>query len=96
MVTLCGFKLLTGIDCPGCGMTRSFFALARGDLAESITMHPLGVILALWFLYLIGRGALAKAGLRPRAILTPRGRGTVLFSFLAAILIQWIARLAIG
>ena len=27
-------------DCPGCGMTRSFFALMRGDLGESLYYNP--------------------------------------------------------
>jgi hypothetical protein len=36
----CMFKVLFGIDCPGCGMTRAFFALLRGDLAGSLTYNP--------------------------------------------------------
>lgn len=36
----CMFKSLFGIDCPGCGMTRAFFALIRGDFAESIVYNP--------------------------------------------------------
>ncbi|MBK7669466.1 MAG: DUF2752 domain-containing protein [Sphingobacteriaceae bacterium] len=29
-----------GIDCPGCGMTRAFFALIRGNLMESLSYNP--------------------------------------------------------
>ncbi len=36
----CMFKVLTGIDCPGCGMTRAFFALLRGDLMGSLAYNP--------------------------------------------------------
>jgi hypothetical protein len=28
------------MDCPGCGMTRAFFALLRGDLAGSLAYNP--------------------------------------------------------
>ena len=34
------FKVLTGIDCPGCGMTRAFFALLKGDLMASLAYNP--------------------------------------------------------
>jgi len=36
----CPFKALTGIDCPGCGIQRSFLALMRGDLAVSFKLFP--------------------------------------------------------
>ncbi|MBX7149358.1 DUF2752 domain-containing protein [bacterium] len=29
---LCWFKRLTGIDCPGCGLTRAFLSIPRGHL----------------------------------------------------------------
>jgi hypothetical protein len=45
--TVCGSRLLFGIDCPGCGLTRSFVALAKGDLAASFRYHHLGWVLAL-------------------------------------------------
>lgn len=34
------FQSVFGIDCPGCGMTRAFFALMRGDLATSLAYNP--------------------------------------------------------
>jgi hypothetical protein len=43
---LCPFRLLTGLPCPGCGMTRSVVALAHGDLQSSLFYHPLGVVVA--------------------------------------------------
>lgn len=36
----CFFKSMFGIDCPGCGMTRAFFALIRGNLMESLSYNP--------------------------------------------------------
>jgi len=41
--SLCPFKLLTGLPCPGCGMTRSVVALLHGDAVTSAYYHPLGV-----------------------------------------------------
>jgi hypothetical protein len=41
----CPIKALTGIPCPSCGMTRSFLAIARGNLPASIEYHLFGIIL---------------------------------------------------
>jgi len=39
--TSCLFASTTGIPCPGCGVTRAFFALLDGHLMESLQLHPL-------------------------------------------------------
>lgn len=44
---LCGSRALFGIECPGCGLTRSFVALAAGDIRESLRFHRVGWLLAL-------------------------------------------------
>jgi hypothetical protein len=38
----CPVLHLTGIPCPTCGMTRSFMAIARGNLPQAIRYHLLG------------------------------------------------------
>lgn len=40
--TLCGFRLMTGMDCPGCGLTRSFIFLGHGSLEQAWNMNMLG------------------------------------------------------
>jgi hypothetical protein len=37
----CPFRLITGIPCPGCGMTHAFLAAFRGDFADAFRWHPL-------------------------------------------------------
>ena len=37
----CPIKWLTGISCPGCGMTRAAVALLRLDFAAAFYFHPL-------------------------------------------------------
>ncbi|MCE9589196.1 MAG: DUF2752 domain-containing protein [Planctomycetes bacterium] len=39
---LCPLRALTGVDCPGCGLTRSFCAMAHGHLAQAASFHWLG------------------------------------------------------
>ena len=42
---MCPSVELFGVSCPFCGMTRSFVALAHGDLGASLRFHPAGPIL---------------------------------------------------
>jgi len=43
---ICILHRITGLPCPGCGMTRSLGHLLRGDVAHSLTYHPMGIVLA--------------------------------------------------
>ena len=43
---VCSFKRMTGLGCPGCGLTRSFISLAHGQLARAWYYNPAGL---LWF-----------------------------------------------
>jgi len=36
----CSFKQATGLDCPSCGMQRSFVHLLRGEVVESVALFP--------------------------------------------------------
>ncbi len=42
----CLFHALTGIPCPGCGITRAFVALFHGDFAQAWAHHPFVYLLA--------------------------------------------------
>ncbi len=42
---LCWSRVLLHRDCPGCGLTRSFVALAGGKLARAFACNPTGPLL---------------------------------------------------
>jgi hypothetical protein len=42
---LCWFRSVFHVDCPFCGMTRSFVAIAHGDFAAALRFHPAGPLL---------------------------------------------------
>ncbi len=44
----CPLLRVTGVQCPTCGMTRSFVALGNGDIGLAFAVHPLGPVLALF------------------------------------------------
>jgi hypothetical protein len=50
--SVCLFYNLTGLPCPGCGLTRSFVCIGHGHLRESLHWHPLGLIIYGVFLLL--------------------------------------------
>lgn len=59
----CPMVIVTGLPCPGCGMTRALFYLATGRLHQSIYMNPMGIPIAciiiyfFWNRYIIGKKA---------------------------------------
>jgi hypothetical protein len=42
---LCYLRRFTGMECPGCGMTRSFISLGHGDVVSAWRFNPAGVLL---------------------------------------------------
>ena len=48
----CPIKFVSGISCPGCGMTRALAAVLRGDAASAFSFHPLWGTLPLLLLLL--------------------------------------------
>src|SRR2546426_6795612 len=91
---VCAFHRATHLACPTCGMTRSLAALARGDLATSLGLHPLGIVLvvelaALWVLW--GRGLARREGWRIERLI-PR----LVAANAATFALVWLARLLTG
>ena len=40
--SICAFRNLTGIPCPGCGLTRSVVATAHLRVGDAFAFHPFG------------------------------------------------------
>ena len=36
----CAYKSLLGIDCPACGLQRSFIQFMKGNFSESLAIYP--------------------------------------------------------
>ena len=48
----CPFHAMTGLNCPGCGLTRGFNALAHGDILGALHYNLLLPVFAFFFGYL--------------------------------------------
>jgi hypothetical protein len=57
-IETCGFKVHTGLPCPGCGLTRGFCAISRGAWADAWNFNPFAFPLYVATLFLILRPAL--------------------------------------
>ena len=95
---LCPFRAVTGLPCPGCGMTRAFCSIGHGDIAAAFSYNALGPLVFAAAL-LVWAHALAVvlklAG--PRAALErlrPTERAAQVM--LALTLAWWVVRLCAG
>ncbi len=80
--TLCPFKALTALPCPGCGITHAFLALGRLDYAAAYAANPLVFPFAAMIL-------LYAAGRIPQVLHSSK----VVNSALLGVLIFWGGRL---
>lgn len=95
---LCPFRMVTGLLCPGCGMTRAFCALGHGELRRAIHFNALSPLLYL-SLIVVWVGAAATVFNLPRVrVVVMRLRPNPAFSvvILALVLVWWVARLVWG
>jgi hypothetical protein len=66
--TICAFKNVTGLPCPGCGLTHSFCALVRGRLDRAFDYNMLGPAVFFCFVMVWIRSACELAGWRKPAL----------------------------
>jgi hypothetical protein len=94
--SLCLFRRLLAIPCPGCGLTRAVAALARGDLGAALAYHPAAPVLVAEAagLWLVWGAALLRRRALP-ALLRRQGDG-LLLAHGAALVALWTGRLATG
>jgi hypothetical protein len=98
---LCIFKLISGLPCPGCGLTRAVVFALDGDLSSSFYFHPFGVpfIVALLLLAgidLVGWWYARRHGhlrLSPSWLLERLARTPAPWIVIGALLALWAVRL---
>jgi hypothetical protein len=85
----CPFRLITGLPCATCGMTRAFVAMARGDAAAAWAASPLGAGMAggAWLYAILDLARLAL-GL-PWPSLPPRAARALAVAALSAAALNW-------
>jgi hypothetical protein len=92
----CYFKLATGVGCPGCGLTRSVYALCQGRPQEAIVFHlfgPVAMLLAFGFWAYYGVALLNNR--EPFSLGSPACvKGWIALAVCFAV--YWLVRLVLG
>lgn len=90
---ICQSKRLLNLDCPGCGLTRSFIHFFHGRWESSFAMHRFGwllaVLTALQVPYRLA--ALATPNGLPLGTIFPKAIG---YGLLALLAVNWLLKLA--
>jgi len=89
----CPFYRMTGLPCPGCGLTRAFICISHGDLAQSIHWHPIGWLVYAVFVWIWLNSGLILAFGRPIFPLTQRQKNALGTACLAVFLIAGFTRI---
>ena len=92
--SVCFTRRFLHFSCPGCGLTRAFGALARGELGQAWRFHPLAFVflleaIAAWVVW----GLVALGRLRRPSALFVNWALVVQGLLLVAV---WLARLLTG
>jgi hypothetical protein len=93
--SICLSRRLLGLPCPGCGMTRAFAHLAKGEWRAALAAHPFSPWLAAELVLVWTAWGAAVAGRLPRRIWSG-ALAPLLVSNLALLAALWMARLAVG
>jgi hypothetical protein len=92
---LCAWRVWTGLDCPGCGLTRGFIRLAEGDCAAALALNRASLLFAVavlvQFPYRLLMLCSSAWGRRLSESKWPNVFGWLL---IAALTINWLLRLS--
>lgn len=95
MPPLCPFNFSTGLDCPGCGITRALIFAFHGRFQDAYMMHIWGIPLALLILAQIPYRITMIALNRPSPTLVPGPLKPWINRFvMLSILLPWLTKMA--
>jgi len=90
---ICLFEHLTGIACPGCGVTGALLQLAKGELAGAWDSHPGAVLLPFYLFSTVLLNQQKFSGLQYHQVIRILDYGFLLFLAASWILSTLIPRL---
>jgi hypothetical protein len=96
VIPQCLFHQLTGQPCPMCGATRSFAAMAHGNIGAAVHVFPIGPLMfaGLVVAVLYGLGVMLS-GQKVQLLMDDRLRRTLVLVCGAALFANWMSKLFI-
>lgn len=94
----CMSRRVLGISCPGCGLTRSFVAVAGGDLKRALSQNPMGPIVFLLVVLQVPYRLIEYAGWGESRPLWKRVTAhlhIVTYALMIALIAAWIVRMVL-
>ena len=92
--SICPFYLITGLPCPGCGLTRAFVLISHGEWRQSLAFHPVGWLAYAAFLLMCIDGLPMLIGVRDAPLLPRAVKSRILWGCAAVTLAVGLLRLA--
>ncbi len=90
LMPVCPLYALTGIACPGCGLTRAFHALFHGDIIVALDFNLLTPIWAVIFAYVVI--SLSLIAIRGKGLPMWPTNPRFLFIFMVVLLVFGVLR----
>lgn len=84
---ICPFRRLTGLPCPGCGLTRSWVHLAHGRWDDAFAAHPFGLVAVVATVALVAGVLVTTVRRRP----PPDLDAAVRRPWVVAVVAAWLA-----
>ena len=91
---VCLSRRFLHLPCPGCGLTRAFAHLGKGEWAAAFVLHPFAPVLALEMV--LGWLAWGVALARRRPLRLPFTLDVLTLGHAAALCALWLGRMATG
>ncbi len=90
---VCPFRAITGLPCPGCGLTRSWVYAAHGWWRESFASNAFGMVVVAAIIALVVLVVVRRVRRRPPPVLDQLLRNPVAYGIGAVWLVYAIFRL---
>lgn len=93
----CAMHVRLGMDCPGCGLTRSFIHMAHGDVVSAMRLNPVGLVVFSFVVLQLPLALLHICQIRGRFVeWWTRWNQFMLVALMVALTLQWLVRLCSG
>lgn len=90
--SFCPFKMLTGLPCPGCGITKSMVYFYDGNIYKSLLHHLFGPFIIILSLFLLVKFTFEIINKRTFMAISPNNKKKIAYAIAAILIIYHLIR----